>query len=87
MTRFYFHLRSGDELMLDEEGQNCSDISAALTEAVKSAREILSEAIKTGKDRVPEAFVIADEHGREIESVLLATAMPTMSGWKMDRRS
>jgi hypothetical protein len=64
MRRFYFHLRAGDELVPDEEGIDLPDLSAARREAT---RELLAEAIKDGRPEVPEAFVIADEEGREIE--------------------
>lgn len=76
MGRFYFHLRSGEELLRDDEGQDFPDCSAARQEAELAARELLAEAIKDGKGRVPDAFVIADEQGREIDTVLLAAALP-----------
>ena len=76
MRRFYFHLRAGDELVPDEEGIDLPDLSAARREAIAAARELLAEAIKDGKPNVPEAFVIADEEGREIDTVLLAAVLP-----------
>jgi hypothetical protein len=36
----------------------------------------LSHAIKTGKTKVPEAFVITGEDGRTLEVVLLASVLP-----------
>jgi hypothetical protein len=36
----------------------------------------LAEAIKSGKPEVAEAFVIADEAGRELRTVPLATVLP-----------
>jgi hypothetical protein len=76
MGRFYFHLRAGDELTRDEEGVDLPDFSAAQREALLSARELLAEAIKSGRPTVPEAFVIADEEGRMIDIVLLAAVLP-----------
>jgi hypothetical protein len=76
MGRFYFHLRAGDELMPDDEGIDLPDFSAAQHEALLSARELLAEAIKSGKPEVPEEFVIADESGRELDTVPLATVLP-----------
>jgi hypothetical protein len=61
MGRFYFHLRAGDELTSDDEGMDLPDLSAAKREAMLTARELLVEAIKSGKQTVPEAFVIADD--------------------------
>jgi hypothetical protein len=76
MGRFYFHLRAGDELMRDEEGIDLPDLSAARREAIEAARELLAVAIKDGRSEVPEAFVIADEDGRTLDIVLLATVLP-----------
>jgi hypothetical protein len=76
MARFYFHLRAGDELVPDEEGIDLPDFSAAQREAIEAARELLAEAIKEGRAEVPEAFVIADEEGRELAIVPLATVLP-----------
>jgi hypothetical protein len=76
MGRFYFHLRQGDELIPDEEGQDLPDVSEALHEALIAARELLAEAIKNGQDRVPDAVVIADEAGRAIETIPLAMVLP-----------
>jgi hypothetical protein len=41
-----------------------------------AARDILSHAIKAGKRKVPEAFVIADEAGRKLDVVPLAAVLP-----------
>jgi hypothetical protein len=76
MGRFYFHLRAGDKLMPDEEGIDLPDLSAARREAIEAARELLGEAIKSGRPEVPEAFVIADEDGRELDAVPLAAVLP-----------
>ncbi len=45
MVRFYFHLRAGDGLLTDDEGQDLPDLSAARREAEQAARELLAEAI------------------------------------------
>jgi hypothetical protein len=76
MGRFYFHVRAGDQLIPDEEGIDLPDFSAARREAILSARELLAEAIMSGKPEVPEAFVIADEGGRELDTVPLAAVLP-----------
>jgi hypothetical protein len=76
MGRFYFHIRAGDELIPDDEGVDLPDLSAAQREVLLAAREVLAEAIKTGKSEVPDAFVIADEAGQELAIVSLATLLP-----------
>jgi hypothetical protein len=76
MARFYFHLRKGAELHTDPEGTDLNDISEVRREALLAAREILADAIRAGRDDVPEAFVIADEAGRIVETVPLVAVMP-----------
>jgi 1-acyl-sn-glycerol-3-phosphate acyltransferase len=76
MARFYFHLRDGDKLVLDPEGTDLPDLDAAKREALLAARDILSDAIKAGKPKVPDAFVIAEEVGRKLAIVPLAAVLP-----------
>ena len=76
MGRFYFHLRAGDELTSDDEGMDLPDLSAAKREAMLTARELLVEAITSGKQTVPEAFVIADDEGRALDTISLAAVLP-----------
>jgi hypothetical protein len=76
MGRFYFHIMKGDELIPDDEGTELPDVAAATREALKSARELLAEAIKVGKPKVPDALVIADEAGRTVEVLPLAAVLP-----------
>jgi plasmid stability protein len=76
MARFYFLLQEADKLYTDPEGADLPDVSAARQEAVLAARDILSNAIKTGRAKVPEAFVIADEAGRKLDVVPLAAVLP-----------
>jgi hypothetical protein len=76
MRRFFFHLRTGDELIPDEEGTDLPNFSAAQREALLGARELLAEAIKNGKQKVPDAFVIVDEAGQALETLLLSSVLP-----------
>ncbi|TYL72552.1 DUF6894 family protein [Bradyrhizobium cytisi] len=78
MGRFYFHLRAGDEITLDEEGTELPDLPAAEGEAVLAARELLAEAIKSGTPDVSEVLVITDEVGRPLGTVPLATVLPRL---------
>jgi hypothetical protein len=76
MSRFYFHLCSGGEVIADEEGSDLLDVAAARLEALAAARYILADAIRSGTENIPEAFVIADSAGRELETVHLAMVLP-----------
>jgi hypothetical protein len=76
MRHFFFHVVQGTELLPDVEGAHLRDTSEARQMAICSAREILADAIRAGKNRVPEAIVIADEQGRTVETVPLAVVLP-----------
>ncbi len=75
MPHYYFHLRHGSQLTIDDEGEDFADDDAARAEAAESVREILAEAIFAKTD-VPEAMVIVGEDGREVASVSFADALP-----------
>jgi hypothetical protein len=76
MRRFYFHIRENDKLVTDVEGVDLPDLAAARREAELSAREMLADAIKSGRERVPEAFVITDEEGRTLDTLPLSAVLP-----------
>jgi Domain of unknown function (DUF6894) len=76
MGRFYFHLRAGDELISDDEGLDLPNLSAARREALLCARELLAEAIRSGKHTVPDVLVIADEEGRALDTVPFGAVLP-----------
>jgi len=73
---FIFISKRGDQIVPDDEGVDLPDLSAAQREAILAARELLAEAIKSGRPEVPEAFVIADEAGRPLGIVPLAAVLP-----------
>ena len=76
MDRFFFHIRTGGQVLVDQEGTWLADADAARQEALTAARHILADAIRSGNEVIPEAFVIADSEGRELESVPLASVLP-----------
>jgi hypothetical protein len=76
MGRFYFHLKTGGELVSDDEGSELSGLNEAKHEALQGARELLAEAIKAGRPKVPEALVIADEAGQTLHVLTLTEVLP-----------
>ena len=76
MDRFYFHIRTGEQLLVDQEGMCLPDTNAARQEALTAARHILADAIRSGNEDIPEAFVIADSEGGEIETLPFAQVLP-----------
>jgi hypothetical protein len=76
MGRFFFHVVEGAKLLTDEEGADLRDALEARQMAIITARELLANVIRHGKHNIPEAVVIADEHGRTIETVPFAAVLP-----------
>ena len=76
MPHYYFHIRHGSQLTIDDEGQDFPDDDAARAEATESVHEILVEEIRSKQADVPEAMVVVDENGREVASVPFADAVP-----------
>jgi hypothetical protein len=76
MARFYFHIQDGADLIEDEEGVELLSADHAREVAVQSAREICSEAIKTGKELKADALVITDEAGKQLTAVPIMEVLP-----------
>ena len=76
MPRYYLHIRTADDVLLDEEGIDLPDLNAARELALASARDLLGDGIKGGKAVVAESIVVADADGQELMSVPLKDAQP-----------
>jgi hypothetical protein len=81
LPRYYFHIRSGDETALDDEGTDLPDLKAAHADALLAARELFAAGIKSAKNALPKGIVIADEAGKELGEVLLKDLLPA-SFWE-----
>jgi uncharacterized protein DUF6894 len=80
MKRFYFHLCWREQVLTDQDGADFADLSAARHEALLAARQILSDAIMSGKEEIPERLVIADGQGRTLEVLPLSIVLPKRLG-------
>jgi hypothetical protein len=67
MPMFYFHVRSAIRLTIDDEGADFADCAAALREATPAAREMLADAMKSGKPL--DTLVIGDASGKELGTI------------------
>jgi hypothetical protein len=77
MPLFYFHLRNGEELQEDTNGEDFGSLTAAREEAILSAREIMSERVASGKKPNGSRFEIADDTGRHVLTVPFQDAYAT----------
>jgi hypothetical protein len=71
MPTFFLHIRHGDYLVEDFEGQEFAGVECARFEAVEAAREMLVEKIRGRQAVGDESIEIADASGSVVASVLL----------------
>ena len=48
MARYFFHLRDGERLLSDDDGEELRDLGAVRSYAIDSARQLLSQAALSG---------------------------------------
>ena len=78
MPRYFLHVRDGDHLQRDEEGEQFRDVEAARGEALAIAREMWAEALRDRDDRdyLDAVILITDRQDREVLSVSFVEALP-----------
>ena len=67
--RYFFHVREGQELSRDQEGQELADVEAARREATNISREIMGEKLLHGGPLNGRTIEIADETGCVVDTV------------------
>jgi hypothetical protein len=66
MSRFYFNIITSVGTISDEVGSELPDLDAARTEAIKDARALMSEAMRSGEDVSTRAMEICGESGEAV---------------------
>ena len=67
MPLYFFHIKEGDEVLLDEEGSDCPDLQAARGEAIEGIRQILGDAVMFGSPlRLDREMHVADDAGHTL---------------------
>ena len=75
--RYYLHVHDGrNGTALDDVGTEFPDLAAAQKEALASARELLSNAIRDGNGHAAEYIVVADTSEREVARIYLRDVLP-----------
>ncbi|KQQ78056.1 hypothetical protein ASF70_02185 [Rhizobium sp. Leaf321] len=70
MPRYFFNIRSGDVLNKDPEGEEHHTLASAENEAIQSAREIMAEAVKSGRSTAKgKVFELTDVAGKVLSSI------------------
>jgi len=63
MPIYFFHIRDGDTVILDEEGAEFADTVAASEEARASASDLASELVREGHYSLSSQVELTDEDG------------------------
>jgi hypothetical protein len=65
MSRYYFDMRQGNEIVSDEEGLELSIIEAVQEEAARSLADMARDAVRAHRDgkRSPMAIEVLDDNG------------------------
>ena len=66
MSLYYFHIRNGLNLVLDEEGTECSDLIAMQIEAQASARDLLRVELLPFSSELLPSIEVEDEDGNAV---------------------
>jgi hypothetical protein len=78
MARYFFHLRDGDTLLVDDEGEELRGQRAVRSYAIDSARQLLSEAALSGTAAtLHQQIEVVDERGRTILTIPVGHATGT----------
>jgi uncharacterized protein YxjI len=76
LARYFFNIRSGDVLNKDPEGEEHETLSSAENEAIQSAREIMAEAVKSGRSTAKgKVFELTDVAGQILSSIAFADVL------------
>jgi hypothetical protein len=66
MPRFFLHIREGEKVLEDSEGQEFLSLDEARTEAVLSARELMAARMVAGRRTDHSKFEIVDASGHTV---------------------
>ena len=67
MPRYYFHYRTDDELVRDNEGLELEDLNEAEHNAAELGRAIVDRALSKGEDpQLPRSIEITDAGGHDL---------------------
>jgi hypothetical protein len=75
MQRYYFHVRDGDDFLVDSERLDFATLAEVHREAIQSARDMLADLLRAGKALDGQLIEITDEQGTILEIVRFRDAL------------
>ncbi|WP_077147969.1 hypothetical protein [Sphingopyxis sp. KK2] len=73
MARYFFDLREGTELFLDEDGVDCAGIGAAQELARKAASGLIASAVGGGEADYQAALAVRDDDGAPVFTLFFSS--------------
>jgi hypothetical protein len=64
MQRFFFNIRSGQDYVSDDHGEECPTLQVAGSMAIEGAKELMAQLESTSRSPQRTCFEITDEKGR-----------------------
>ena len=74
---YFFHVQLNRDLIRDTSGVDLPNIESAWSLALRSARELVAEAVRFGRNTDFEAILVADAQGSPIIHVAAGDVVPT----------
>jgi hypothetical protein len=77
MPRFFFHIRHGDKIVPDREGDEFPDLDHARAEAVACARELTAAQVRKGEGLAGRSVDVTDHSDTLVASVAFVDMIKT----------
>ena len=75
MPMYYFHLRDGQDILLDPEGRDLASLPEVMAVTLREARELISHDAREGHIRLDLRLDIEDGERRIVHSLAFADAV------------
>ncbi len=75
MPRYFFHLRDGEDILLDPEGRELNHPGALEQMALNEARSIISDDVRSGRITLIQRIDVENEAGQLIHSLRFVDAV------------
>lgn len=75
MRLYFFHLRDGEDVLLDPEGQQFPSMDAVVAATLREGRDIIANDARTGRIDLAQWLDIEDEAGEMVHRLVLRDAV------------
>lgn len=75
MPQYFFHLRDGTDVLLDQEGQQLADHASIVFAALREARSIIGADALDGTIKLAQHIDVEDESGKIVHQIQFEDAV------------